>query len=106
MVKMRILAPVDYAGAVMELVSRRRGQDMSTQIIDERTWLFTSRMPWAEVVTDFHDQLKNATAGYASADTTTDGTQVAKLAKVELALNGDVVDVLSFVAHVDVAAST
>jgi GTP-binding protein LepA len=105
MVKMRILAPVDYAGAVMELVSRRRGQDMSTQIIDERTWLFTSRMPWAEVVTDFHDQLKNATAGYASADTTTDGTQVAKLAKVELALNGDVVDVLSFVAHVDVAAS-
>ena len=104
-VKMRILAPVEHAGAVMDLVARRRGKDMATTVIDERTWLFTSRIPWGEVVTDFHDELKNATAGFASADTVEDGREKAKLAKVELALNGDVVDVLSFVAHVDVAQS-
>jgi hypothetical protein len=82
MVQMRILAPVDNAGSVMELVSKRRGTDMTTQVIDERTWIFKSRMPWAEVVTDFHDELKNATAGYASYDTVDDGVQKGALAKV------------------------
>ena len=75
------------------------------QVVDERTWLFTADIPWAEVVTNFHDELKNATTGYASYDTTEAPIPYKKapLVKVEIALNGDVVDVLSFVAHVDVA---
>ena len=129
MVKLRVLAPVDYAGTVMDLITKRRGGEMETKVIDERTWLFTARIPWAEVVTgetgndnevfnahiltqpfllivDFHDELKSTTAGFASYDTTEDAKPLEKanLAKIEIMLNGDVVEPLSFVAHSEVAA--
>uniref|UniRef100_A0A7S2UJ11 Tr-type G domain-containing protein n=1 Tax=Attheya septentrionalis TaxID=420275 RepID=A0A7S2UJ11_9STRA len=101
----RIMAPVEYAGSVMDLIQRKRGAEMDTKIIDEKTWLFTSRMPWGEVVTDFHDELKNCTAGYASFDTSPADPPLleSNLVKVEICLNTDVVDPLSFVCHKDVA---
>ena len=89
----------------MELITRKRGTDLKTKAIDEDKWLFTARLPWAEVVTDFHDQLKNVTAGYGSLDTCEADPPVAEanLSKIEFMLNGEAVDPLSFVCHKDVA---
>uniref|UniRef100_A0A7S4N242 Tr-type G domain-containing protein n=1 Tax=Odontella aurita TaxID=265563 RepID=A0A7S4N242_9STRA len=104
-VNVRIMAPVDRAGDVMELIQKKRGTGMETRPVDEHTWLFSARMPWGEVVTDFHDELKNATAGYASFDTSEADPplQESNLTKVDIVLNGDLVDPLSFVCHRDVA---
>lgn len=106
-VNARIIAPVDYAGSVMELMKRKRATEMETKPIDEDTWLFTARMPWGEVVTDFHDDLKNATAGYGSLDTTEADPplQLASLSKVDIMLNAEVVEPLAFVCHKDAAQS-
>jgi GTP-binding protein LepA len=106
-VQVRIMAPVGYAGSVMELMKRKRGTEMESKPIDEDTWLFTARMPWGEVVTDFHDDLKNVTAGYGSLDTfeADPPLQVASLSKVDIMLNSEVVEPLSFVSHKDSAQS-
>ena len=106
-VKVRIMAPVEYAGGVMDLIKRKRGTDMHTKPIDEANWLFSARMPWGEVVTDFHDELKNSTAGYASFDSVEGDPplQEANLCKVDIMLNGEVVDPLAFVCHKDSAQS-
>ena len=107
MVSVRIMAPVDCAGSVMELISRRRGIDQSSKPVDDEVWIFTAQMPWAEVVVDFHDQLKNVTAGFGSLDAT-DGDppfREANVCKVDIMLNGDVVEPLAFVCHKDDAQS-
>ena len=102
-VKVRIVARVEDAGAVMELVTRKRGTDLSTQPLDEEQWIVDCIMPWAELVVDFHDQLKNVTAGYGSLDSTEAGYVESDLAKVDIALNGDLVEPLAFVSHKDAA---
>ena len=106
-VDVRILAPMEYAGNIMELIKRKRGTKMQTKPIDEHIWLFTAVMPWADVVTDFHDDLKSTSAGYASFDVSEADPpeQEADLVKVELLLNSEVVDPLAFVCHRDVAQS-
>jgi GTP-binding protein LepA len=65
--------------------------------------MFTAKIPWAEVVIDFHDQLKNVTAGYGSLDTSEADPPLAraKLSKVDIMLNGEVVEPLAFVCHKD-----
>jgi GTP-binding protein LepA len=100
-VQVRIMAPVAYTGAVMELITNKRGFDLNTNPLDEETWIFEARMPWAEVVIEFHDMLKNATAGYGSLDTFEADPPImeAKLSKVEIFLNDDPVEPLSFVCH-------
>lgn len=105
MVDCRIIARVEDAGSVMELVNRKRGTGLATRPMDEEKWLFTARLPWAEVVTDFHDQLKNATAGYGSLDTQAADPPLAdaSLSKVDILLNGEVVAPLAFVCHRDLA---
>jgi len=102
-VEARIMAPQEYAGNVMELIKRKRGVGLETKPIDEEVWLFTARMPWGEMVTDFHDQLKNVTAGMGSLDTSEANPplQEADLAKVDIMLNGDTVGPLAFVCHKD-----
>ena len=106
-VQARVIAPVEYAGSVMELMKRKRASDMETKPIDEETWLFTARIPWGEVVTDFHDELKNVTAGFGSLDTqeADPPLQVASLSKVDIMLNSEVVEPLAFVCHKDAAQS-
>lgn len=101
MVKVRLMAPVQYAGAVMELITKKRGIDMETKTIDENSWMFEAQMPWAEVVTSFHDMIKTATAGYGSLDTfeTDPPFREAQLSKVEIFLNDEPVSPLSFVCH-------
>ena len=105
MVDVRVLGPMEYAGGIMELIKRKRGTNLETKPIDEYTWQITSSMPWAEVVTDFHDELKSISTGYASFDVSdaSPPQQESNLCKVEIMLNGEVVDPLSFVCHVDVA---
>lgn len=104
-VDVRIMAPHEYAGNLMELIKRRRGINMATKPIDEMTWLFTATMPWGEVVTNFFDELKTASAGYASFDHSESDPpfREGNLTKVEIMLNSEVVGPLSFVAHRDVA---
>jgi GTP-binding protein LepA len=104
-VDVRIMAPQTHAGGVMELVKRKRGRGLETRPVDDETWLFTATMPWAEVVTDFHDELKNITAGMGSFDTSDADPplQEASLSKVDILLNGDVVEPLAFVCHKDAA---
>jgi GTP-binding protein LepA len=106
-VDVRILAPMEYAGSIMELIKRKRGAKMQNKPIDENTWLFTAAMPWQDVVTDFHDDLKSISAGYASFDVSESDPpqQEADLVKVELLLNSEIVDPLAFVCHRDVAQS-
>lgn len=107
MVLARIVARVEDAGAVMELVQRKRGTGLETKPIDEEKWLFTAQIPWAECVGDFHDVLKNVTSGYGSVDLSEGDPPLkeAKLCKVDLLLNNEVVEPLSFVCHVDAAQS-
>ncbi len=104
-VNVRIVAPMMHAGPIMELVTKKRGTEIETRPMDEETWLYTSRMPWAEVVVDFHDQIKNATAGYGSLDTSESDPpfEDADLCKVELLLNNELVAPLAFVCHKDSA---
>jgi GTP-binding protein LepA len=101
----RIIARVGDAGSVMELVQRKRGTDLTTRPLDDTKWMFTCKLPWGEVVTDFHDQLKNVTQGYGSVDTTEADPPFAKadLSKVDIQLNGEVVEPLAFVCHKDEA---
>eukprot|EP00546_Thalassionema_frauenfeldii_P014332 CAMPEP_0178915488 /NCGR_PEP_ID=MMETSP0786-20121207/12053_1 /TAXON_ID=186022 /ORGANISM="Thalassionema frauenfeldii, Strain CCMP 1798" /LENGTH=719 /DNA_ID=CAMNT_0020588601 /DNA_START=109 /DNA_END=2269 /DNA_ORIENTATION=+ len=102
-----IMAPQKYAGCVMELIKRKRGTGLKTTPIDEDVWLFTARMPWGDIVTDFHDELKNVTAGMGSLDTSEahPPSQEADLWKIDVTLNGDIVEPLAFVCHKDVAQS-
>jgi GTP-binding protein LepA len=101
MVKATIMAPVEYAGAVMELITKKRGLNLTTKPIDETSWMFEADMPWAEVVVNFHDMLKTTTAGYGSLSTEEADPPLreAKLSKVDILLNGDSVGPLSFVCH-------
>lgn len=104
-VDVRIMAPHEYAGNLMDLIKRRRGIDMETKPVDENTWLFTATMPWGEVVTNFFDELKTASAGYASFDHKESDPpfREGNLTKVEIMLNSEIVAPLSFIAHRDVA---
>lgn len=106
-VDVRILSPMEYAGNIMELIKRKRGFNMETKPIDENTWQITSSMPWAEVVRDFHDELKSTSTGYASFDVAEADPprKEANLSKVSILLNSEVVDPLAFVCHADSARS-
>lgn len=105
MVEVRVMAPAEYTGAVMELITKKRGIDLTSKPIDEDTWIFEAQMPWAEVVVNFHDMLKNVTAGYGSLDTfeADPPFREARLSKVDIQLNGDSVGPLCFVSHTPIA---
>ena len=101
MVGVRVMAPVDHAGVVMDLITRKRGSELQTKPLDEDIWIFEARLPWAEVVVNFHDMLKNITAGYGSVDTydVDPPIQENNLVKVDITLNGELVGPLAFVSH-------
>jgi GTP-binding protein LepA len=103
----RILAqihtPTEHLGAVMKLCQERRGMQRDLAIHNERRAVIRYEMPLAEVVTDFHDRLKSATRGYASMDYEFLDYRAEKLVKVDILVNGDMVDALSIVCHHDAA---
>jgi len=102
-VKVSIIAPNDYVGNIMPLCQNRRGEFKDMQYLDTRLVELHYEMPLNEIIYDFFDTLKANTKGYASLDYELSGYRPSELVKVDLRLNGDGVDALSFIAHKDKA---
>ena len=104
MTTVTILVPPDYVGACLELCEERRGvyKNMEFSSSGGRVTI-TYQIPLSEIVMDFFDQLKSRTRGYASLDYELVGFQESKLVKVDILLNGEMVDALSFICHRDQA---
>ncbi|WP_026369748.1 translation elongation factor 4 [Kallotenue papyrolyticum] len=94
-----IIVPTRYIGQVMELVTSRRGVFEAMDYLEETRVLLKYRIPLAEIVVDFYDQLKSRTQGYASLDYTLAGYQPADLVKLDVLVNGVPVDALSMIIH-------
>ena len=104
-VKAQIMVPQEFVGAVMELAQRKRGDFVTMDYIDENRVNVIYQIPLAEIVFDFFDKLKSSTKGYASFDYELIGYRESKLQKMDILLNGDVVDALSSIVHKDFAYS-
>ncbi len=105
MVKADILAPSEFVGNIMELCQDRRGVFKDMQYLDDTRVNLHYELPLNEIVYDFFDALKSRTRGYASFDYELIGYSPSKLVKLDIMLNGDVVDALSFIVHTDKAYS-
>ncbi|MBP0723707.1 translation elongation factor 4 [Bacillus sp. RG28] len=102
-VKAAIMVPNDYVGAVMELCQKKRGNFIDMQYLDANRVTLKYELPLSEIVYDFFDQLKSNTKGYASFDYELIGYKPSKLVKMDILLNGEQVDALSFIVHRDSA---
>lgn len=102
-VKADILAPSEYVGNIMDLCQDRRGVFKDMKYLDETRVEMHYELPLNEIVYDFFDALKSRTRGYASFDYELIGYIPSKLVKLDIMLNGDVVDALSFIVHRDKA---
>jgi GTP-binding protein LepA len=98
-----IIAPAEYIGAIMEISIERRGIFKDMKYLDEKRVDMHFDLPLNEIVYDFFDLLKSKTRGYASFDYDISGFVPSKLIKLDVLLNGDVVDALSFIVHTDKA---
>ncbi|MEY8261858.1 translation elongation factor 4 [Oscillospiraceae bacterium 50-60] len=102
-VKVSIISPNEYVGNIMPLCQERRGEFKDMQYLDTNLVELHYQMPLNEIIYDFFDTLKANTRGYASLDYELSGYRPSELVKVDLLLNGDQVDALSFIAHKDKA---
>lgn len=102
-VKASIMTPNDYVGAIMELCQKKRGTFIDMQYLDETRVHVNYEIPLGEIVYDFFDQLKSSTKGYASFDYELIGYKPSKLVKMDILLNGEIVDALSLIVHKDFA---
>ncbi|WP_018756768.1 translation elongation factor 4 [Paenibacillus terrigena] len=100
-VKAAIIVPNDYVGAIMELCQGKRGEFVNMEYLDSNRVTITYDMPLAEIVYDFFDQLKSSTKGYASFDYEVSGYRKSNLVKMDIMLNSEQVDALSFIVHRD-----
>ena len=98
-----ILTPKDYVGNVMELCQRRRGVYIDMKYLDESRVTLTYEMPLNEIIYDFFDNLKSKTRGYASLDYEFKEYRKSNLVKLDIHINGEPVDALSFIVHKDSA---
>ncbi|HOC09779.1 MAG TPA: elongation factor 4, partial [Bacillota bacterium] len=98
-----IIAPTDYVGAIMELCQERRGVFKDMKYLEETRVVLEYEMPLNEIIYDFFDALKSRTRGYASFDYEFKGYQEADLVKLDILLNSEPVDALSFIVHRDKA---
>lgn len=103
MVKCTIMIPKEYVGNIMALCQDRRGVYTDMTYIDDVRVMLHYRMPLNEIIYDFFDCLKSRTRGYASLDYEMDGYERSSLVKLDILLNGDPVDALSFIVHKDKA---
>ncbi|MBQ6297005.1 MAG: translation elongation factor 4 [Selenomonadaceae bacterium] len=99
MVKATIIVPSDYIGAVMELCRDKRGTYKSMDYIDKTRVMIVYEMPLNEIIYDFFDKLKSMTRGYASLDYELSDYKQSDLAKLDILLNGDLIDALSSIVH-------
>ena len=102
-VKATMMAPNEYVGAIMELCQQKRGIFGDMQYLDQNRVSIVYELPLAEIVYDFFDQLKSGTKGYASFDYVLIGYKPSKLVKMDILLNSEKVDALSFIVHNDFA---
>ena len=102
-VKVSIITPQEYVGNIMPMCQDRRGEFKDMQYLDTHLVELHYQMPLNEIIYDFFDSLKANTKGYASLDYELSGYHTSELVKVDLMLNGDQVDALSFIAHKDKA---
>ncbi|NCA99363.1 MAG: elongation factor 4 [Clostridia bacterium] len=105
MVKATILTPKDYVGNIMELCQDRRGQYQNMDYLDTNRVMLHYEMPLNEIIYDFFDALKSRTRGYASLDYEFKEYQRSDLVKLDIMLNSEVVDALSFIVHREKAYS-
>lgn len=98
-VKAAIIVPNDYVGTVMELCQSKRGEFVNMEYLDTTRVTITYQVPLSEIVYDFFDQLKSSTKGYASFDYELSGYRQSNLVKMDILLNGEQVDALSFIVH-------
>lgn len=103
MVEAHIYSPKDYVGAIMELCQDRRGEYKEMTYLDAERVDLKYTLPLNEIIYDFFDVLKSRTRGYASFDYEITGYQRSQLVKLDVLLNGDVIDALSFIIHADKA---
>ena len=102
-VKANIYVPSEYVGAIMELCQDKRGIYKNMSYIDTTRVNITYDLPLSEIVYDFFDKLKSYTKGYASFDYEFIGNYESKLVKMDILLNGEIVDALSVIVHKDFA---
>ena len=100
-VRISIIAPSRYIGAIMEMMQGRRSEFVKMDYLDEQRVLFNYDMPLSEMLVEFYDQLKSRTQGYASMDYSYTGYRESKLVKLDILVNGQPVDALSLITHVD-----
>ncbi|MCY2957275.1 MAG: translation elongation factor 4 [Planctomycetota bacterium] len=103
--RVNIVVPTDGIGAVMKLCTDRRGQYVKTDYYGRERVMIGFRIPFAEIIFDFHDRLKSATRGYGTMDYELEGFESSNLVKVRILVTGDEVDALSFLCHKDQSES-
>ena len=102
-IKTNIFVPTEYIGAIMELCQDKRGTYINMEYLDEKRVNIHYDLPLSEIVYDFFDKLKSYTKGYASFDYELIGYRESNLVKMDILLNGDIVDALSLIVHKDFA---
>jgi GTP-binding protein LepA len=98
-----IIVPTDYIGNIMRLAQERRGIQKNMQYIDEKRVALHYEMPLIEIIFDFYDKLKTVSRGYASLDYSFKDFRESQVVKVDILINGEKVDAMSFICHVDKA---
>ena len=98
-VRASIMAPNDYVGAIMELCQNKRGNYINMEYLDDTRVSIIYEIPLSEIVFDFFDRLKSSTKGYASFDYEFIGYKRSNLVKMDILINGEKVDALSFIVH-------
>ena len=96
-----VITPVEYVGSIMELCNDRRGVYIDMKYIDDTRAELHYKLPLNEIIYDFFDALKSRSKGYASLDYEMSGYEESRLVKLDILLNGDMVDALSFIVHAD-----
>jgi GTP-binding protein LepA len=98
-VRVNLIQPTEYLGAVMQLCQDRRGVQVSTEYLSPTRTMLTYDLPLAEVIYDLHDKLKSATRGYGTMNYQLVGYQPADLTRLDILVNGNRVDALSFICQ-------
>ena len=104
-IKTNIFSPSEYIGPIMELCQNKRGNYLNLEYIDTKRVIIHYELPLSEIVYDFFDKLKSSTKGYASFDYELIGYKESDLVKMDILLNGEIVDALSTIVHKDFAYS-
>jgi GTP-binding protein LepA len=101
--QIEILSPEEFIGAIMDLVTKKRGEYQSMEYLDTKRVQLKYKIPLAELIVDFYDRLKSGTRGYASLDYAFDAYRAEKLVKLDVLVNKQPVDALAMIVHQDEA---